>query len=154
MATLAELAQEYTDLEHPVVEHLQRLVAGWGVLSDLCFADLLLFAPTRGRHDEFVVLGQVRPTTSQTLHLEDLVGQVFGARGPSAAGPGLAAGQRGGGRGGHPEAGRARPAGVPPGALAGPPGGLADPGVGALGRPAARASSSGSTSRCSTGWPA
>jgi two-component sensor histidine kinase len=78
MATLAELVQEHTDLEGPVVAHLQRLVAGWGVLSDLCFADLLLFAPLRGRSEDFVVLGQVRPTTSQTLHLEDLVGRVVG----------------------------------------------------------------------------
>ena len=79
MATLAELVQEHTDLASPVVEHLQRLVAGWGVLSDLCFADLLLFVPTRGRVERFVVLGQVRPTTSQTLHLEDLVGRISGA---------------------------------------------------------------------------
>ncbi len=79
MDTLTELVQEYTDLEDPIVEHLQRLVASWGVLSDLCFADLLLFAPTRGRVDLFVALGQVRPTTSQTLHPEDLVGQISGA---------------------------------------------------------------------------
>jgi two-component sensor histidine kinase len=77
--TLSELVQEYTDLEEPIVEHLQRLVASWGVLSDLCFADLLLFAPARGRVDLFVALGQVRPTTSQTLHPEDLVGQVSGS---------------------------------------------------------------------------
>jgi two-component sensor histidine kinase len=80
MATLAELVQEHTDLQGPVVAHLQRLVAGWGVLSDLCFADLLLFVPDGGSDDEFVVLGQVRPTTSQTLHLVDLVGRTMGAQ--------------------------------------------------------------------------
>ncbi len=78
MATLAELALEHTALDDAVVEHLQRLVAGWGVLSDLSFADLLLFVPTRGRDDQFVTLGQVRPTTSQTLHGEDLVGRISG----------------------------------------------------------------------------
>jgi len=62
-----------------VVGHLQRLVAGWGVLSDLCFADLLLFVPLRAPSELFVVLGQVRPTTSQTLHLEDLVGKILDA---------------------------------------------------------------------------
>ncbi len=77
MATLVELVAEHTDLDGAVVAHLQRLVAGWGVLSDLCFADLLLFVPADGRDDAFVVLGQVRPTTNQTLHLEDLVGHVF-----------------------------------------------------------------------------
>jgi len=79
MATLADLVQEYTELEAPVVTHLQRLVAGWGVLSDLCFADLLLFVPVKGSADEFVVVGQVRPTTNQTLHLDDLVGRVVGS---------------------------------------------------------------------------
>ena len=49
MATLAELVAEHTRLEGAVVAHLQRLVAGWGVLSDLCFADLLLFVPVEGR---------------------------------------------------------------------------------------------------------
>jgi two-component sensor histidine kinase len=80
VATLAELVEEYTDLEGPVVGHLHRLVAGWGVLSDLSFSDLLLFAPvTRGAADTFVVLGQIRPTTNQTLHLDDLVGKVMTA---------------------------------------------------------------------------
>ena len=45
VATLAELVAEHTCLEAPVVAHLQRLVGGWGMLSDLCFADLLLFVP-------------------------------------------------------------------------------------------------------------
>jgi two-component sensor histidine kinase len=76
MATLADLVQEYTDLEGPVVTHLERLVAGWGVLSDLSFADLLLFVLVKGSRESFVVIGQVRPTTSQTLHLDDLVGRV------------------------------------------------------------------------------
>ncbi|MGH9094929.1 MAG: sensor histidine kinase [Acidimicrobiales bacterium] len=79
MATLPELVKEHTKLEGPVVAHLQRLVGAWGVLSDLCFADLLLFAPVRGGDDQWVALGQVRPTTNQTLHLEDLVGQVMDA---------------------------------------------------------------------------
>jgi two-component sensor histidine kinase len=78
VATLADLVAQHTDLGDPVVVHLQRLVAGWGVLSDLCFADLLLFVPLRGSEDTFVVVGQVRPTTSQTLHLDDLVGHVVG----------------------------------------------------------------------------
>jgi two-component sensor histidine kinase len=74
MATMGDLLKERTALLGPVVDHLQRLVGGWGVLSDLSFSDLLLFVPVAGRDDLFVVVGQVRPTTSQTLHLEDLVG--------------------------------------------------------------------------------
>jgi two-component system, sensor histidine kinase PdtaS len=83
MATLTELLYEHTGLEGPVATHLQRLVATWGVLSDLSFADLLLFVPAEGTHagrgdGVMVVVGQVRPTTNQTLHLEDLVGREMG----------------------------------------------------------------------------
>ena len=78
MATLAELAHLHTRLGGGAVEHLERLVASWSMLADLCFADLLLFAPVANGDDaRFVVLGQVRPTTAQTLHREDLVGRVI-----------------------------------------------------------------------------
>ena len=77
MANLVELVEEQTSLRGPVVGHLQRLVEGWGVLSDLSFSDLLLFAPASSAPGAFVVLGQVRPTTSQTLHLDDLVGRIM-----------------------------------------------------------------------------
>ncbi|HYA44469.1 MAG TPA: histidine kinase N-terminal domain-containing protein [Acidimicrobiales bacterium] len=85
MATLAELLREQTLASDQAVEHLQRLVGSWGMLSDLSFSDLLLFVPAVGEIRSvsvgptgdlrFVVVGQVRPTTSQTLHLEDLLGR-------------------------------------------------------------------------------
>src|SRR5581483_10404787 len=75
MATMAELARLHTRLSEPALDHLQRLVADWGILSDFCFADLLLFVPVADG-DKFVVLGQIRPTTSQTLYTEDLVGRI------------------------------------------------------------------------------
>jgi two-component sensor histidine kinase len=90
MATTAELARYYTTLDAPGVDHLQRLVATWGLLADLCFADLLLFArvdPGRkvpgvaeeaeGAAERLVVLGQVRPLTSQTLFRSDWMGDVI-----------------------------------------------------------------------------
>jgi two-component sensor histidine kinase len=80
MATFAELVKEHTELDEPAVRHLQRLVASWGTLSDLCFADLLLWAPVAGSTDRFVVLGQVRPTTNRTLHVDDLVGRILTER--------------------------------------------------------------------------
>ena len=77
MATLAEIASQ-TSLEGPALAHLQRLVGTWGLLSDLCFADLLLFVPVDEPPDgRFVILGQIRPTTSQTLYREDQIGKVF-----------------------------------------------------------------------------
>ena len=77
MATLPELARLHTRLSVDQLSHLTRLVASWGILADLCFADLLLFVPVAGGDGRFIVLGQVRPTTSQTLHGDDLVGRII-----------------------------------------------------------------------------
>ena len=109
MATLAELVQEHTDLEGPVVAHLQRLVAGWGVLSDLCFADLLLFVPVRGRRR---ALRGARPGPADDQPDPAPRGpgrEGHRRRGAAACGPGLAARQRGGGRGRHPAAAASTP---------------------------------------------
>lgn len=78
MSTPAELAQQ-TTLDPGALAHLQRLMASWGMLADLCFADLLLFVPVANADDTFVVFGQMRPTTGQTLHREDLVGAIVTA---------------------------------------------------------------------------
>jgi two-component system, sensor histidine kinase PdtaS len=75
MPSLTELSRLHTTLDTAGSAHLQRLVAAWGLLADFCFADLLLFAPVQGSGGEqFVVLGQVRPTTSQTVYRGDWVG--------------------------------------------------------------------------------
>lgn len=76
MATLAELAIARTDLGEPVVDHLLRLTASWGLLADLAFSDLLLMAPTREDPETLVVLGQVRPNNRATLINDDLVGSL------------------------------------------------------------------------------
>src|SRR5438309_135004 len=77
MATLVELARSHTRLTADDAAHLQRLAAAWGMLADLCFADLLLLAPVAGEEGHrFVVLAQVRPTTDQTLYRDDMVGTI------------------------------------------------------------------------------
>ena len=78
MASLTELARFHTALDGRGVNHLQRLVAGWGLLADFCFADLLLFAPTVDSLDaeRFLVLSQVRPSTSQTVYRADWIGAI------------------------------------------------------------------------------
>ena len=78
MASVDELARSHTTLEGPALAHVQRLVTQWGLLADFCFADLLLFAPVAGGDDSrFVILSQIRPTTSQTLYREDQVGRII-----------------------------------------------------------------------------
>lgn len=66
------------ELDEDALSHLQRLMGSWGMLADLSFADLLLFVPIAdGDGSKFVVLGQMRPSTSQTLHRYDMVGTVM-----------------------------------------------------------------------------
>jgi len=75
VATLVELARSTSALRADDIAHLQRLTGAWGLLSDFCFADLLLLAPVRNREGHrFVVIGQIRPTTGQTVYHEDLIG--------------------------------------------------------------------------------
>ena len=79
MSTLEELTQLHTAVEGEALEHLQRLLVAWRLLADLSFSDLLLLVPIDGEDGgRFVVVGQVRPTTGQTLYAADLVGQVVG----------------------------------------------------------------------------
>ena len=95
MKTPAELAADHTELDVASLDHLQRLLGSWGVLSDLSFSDLLLLAPVRGSAgSKLIVLGQIRPTTWATLLRVDLVGQMVeqlglarGHRGARKRGP-------------------------------------------------------------------
>lgn len=102
-----ELAKELTGLESGARGHLERLMSSWSLLSDLSFSDLILYVPIDnfslaiaddnpsetkshslidftkritpedGLH--FVILGQIRPATSQTFFDHDLVGQIYRA---------------------------------------------------------------------------
>ncbi len=59
--------------------HLEQLIAEWHILADFCFSDLLLFVPVDDEATErFVVVGQVRPSTSQTLYRSDMIGHEYG----------------------------------------------------------------------------
>lgn len=74
MATISELARQHTTLSKDEVAHLHALVGEWGMLADLCFADLLLYVP---RNDgDWLTIAQVRAATGQTLYLADWVGTI------------------------------------------------------------------------------
>jgi two-component sensor histidine kinase len=83
-----DLAYRNTSLEPGARRHLERLTASWSLLADLCFSDLLLYVPfdplasgaSEADDERLVVLGQVRPTTSQTLFEIDLVGEIVASR--------------------------------------------------------------------------
>jgi two-component sensor histidine kinase len=72
MATLGELCRQHTSLTRDEINHLKQLVSEWGLLADLCFADLLMYVPSNDA--EWLIVAQVRPATGQTLYLSDYVG--------------------------------------------------------------------------------
>lgn len=98
MSALSDLLASHTHLDAEQTGHLQRLVAEWQLLSDLSFADLLLWVPigtapagsewtseSSGALSsvEFLCAAQCRPTTGPTAYLHDQVGDHLS--GPKAA---------------------------------------------------------------------
>ncbi len=74
MPSLNDLLQDETDLVDADVEWLHLVVGDWQLLSDLSFADLVLWVPTR---DDlaWVAVAMCRPSTGPTVHYDDIVGQ-------------------------------------------------------------------------------
>ncbi|MEN3309399.1 MAG: two-component system, sensor histidine kinase PdtaS [Micromonosporaceae bacterium] len=82
MSTLRDLLEEHTSFDPADVEHLHRVAGDWQLISDLSFADLLMWVPV-GTGNDFVCVAQVRPTTAPTAYQDDQVGRVSG--GPEVA---------------------------------------------------------------------
>ena len=101
MSALTVLLAGHTTLDAGQIGHLQQLVAEWQLLSDMSFADLLLWVPIeaaghrqngarqagdRPPDDQpaeqvFLCAAQCRPTTGQTAYLHDRVGErISGSR--------------------------------------------------------------------------
>ncbi|MCX6537278.1 MAG: sensor histidine kinase [Actinobacteria bacterium] len=72
MPTLVEIAHEHGNTAEHELAHLGALVSEWGMLADFCFADMLLYLPTKD--NKWIVAAQVRAATGQTLYETDLVG--------------------------------------------------------------------------------
>ncbi|HYN96043.1 MAG TPA: sensor histidine kinase [Pilimelia sp.] len=89
MSTLRDLVEEHTGLTNADIEHLHRLAGDWQLISDLSFADLLMWVPvdgsarTVGGPPAFLCVAQVRPVTAPTAYQDDQVGRILG--GPEVA---------------------------------------------------------------------
>ncbi|ACQ81074.1 signal transduction histidine kinase [Beutenbergia cavernae DSM 12333] len=70
---MSDLIQAHGDLRSAEMDWLHLLVGDWQVISDLAFADLVLWLPTRD--DDFVAVAHCRPSTGATVHYEDVVGR-------------------------------------------------------------------------------
>ena len=73
MATLNEMLRASTDLDSPDREWLHLLVGDWQLISDLSFADLVLWVRRPG--GDWIAVAHVRPNTGQMVFYEDVVGR-------------------------------------------------------------------------------
>jgi two-component sensor histidine kinase len=71
--TLNELVRTHSDLGPADVEWLHLLVGDWQMLSDLSFADLVLWVRDQDA-DGWVAVAHCRPSTGPTVYHDDLVG--------------------------------------------------------------------------------
>ncbi|WP_345650132.1 PAS domain-containing sensor histidine kinase [Streptomyces tremellae] len=70
-----DLVRQHSALDESDLEWLHLLVSEWQLLSDLSFADLVLWVPTRdGAH--YVSVAQMRPNTGPTSYQDDMVGHL------------------------------------------------------------------------------
>jgi two-component sensor histidine kinase/PAS domain-containing protein len=87
MSALTDTLAARTTLTDAQVDYIARLVGEWQLLSDLAFADLLLWVPVAlpaaesGSEPAFLCVAQCRPTTGPTAYQHDQVGVLLrGAR--------------------------------------------------------------------------
>ncbi|MEV0645304.1 histidine kinase N-terminal domain-containing protein [Phytomonospora sp. NPDC050363] len=77
MSTLRDLLSAHTTLEEDQVDHLHLLAAEWQLLSDLSFADLLMWVRAQDGDRGYICVAQVRPTTGMTAYYDDQVARTI-----------------------------------------------------------------------------
>lgn len=70
--TMSNLLERHGTDDPVDAEWLHLLVGDWQVISDLAFADLVLWLPTGD--DDYVAIAHCRPSTAATVHHEDIIG--------------------------------------------------------------------------------
>jgi two-component sensor histidine kinase len=76
MVSVGELVRHHTTLDEDDLRWLTALLGEWHLLSDLSFADLVLWLPRSDGHG-YVAGAQLRPTTAPTSYVEDMVGRTM-----------------------------------------------------------------------------
>jgi two-component sensor histidine kinase len=78
MASIEEYVQGRSPLSAEQIHRLRELIADWQLLSDLSFADLILWVPLRKDFKSwptgYVAVAHIRPTTAATLFPLDVIG--------------------------------------------------------------------------------
>ncbi len=73
--SMNDLVRQHTALSDSDLEWLHLLVSEWQLLSDLSFADLVLWVPTLDG-TRYVSVAQMRPNTGPTSYQDDMVGHL------------------------------------------------------------------------------
>lgn len=87
MGQLDDLVRGRSALTSPQIHRLHELTADWQMLSDLSFADLILWVPLRKDSKSWptghIAVAHIRPTTAATVFAHDVIGEeiVWGIRG-------------------------------------------------------------------------
>jgi two-component sensor histidine kinase len=78
MAAIEDYVQGRSPLSPEQIHRLRELIADWQLLSDLSFADLILWVPLRKDFKSwptgYVAVAHIRPTTAATLFPLDVIG--------------------------------------------------------------------------------
>ena len=78
MASIEEYVRDRSPLSPEQIYRLRELIADWQLLSDLSFADLILWVPLRKDFKSwptgYVAVAHIRPTTAATLFPLDVIG--------------------------------------------------------------------------------
>ncbi len=86
MPAIEEFLRGRSPLDDKQIHRLRELIADWQLLSDLSFADLILWVPLRKDFKSwptgYVAVAHIRPTTAATLFPLDLIGDeiTYGSR--------------------------------------------------------------------------
>jgi len=79
MASIEDYVEGRSSLTPDQIHRLRELVADWQLLSDLSFADLVLWVPLRKDFKSwptgYVAVSHIRPTTAATLFPHDVIGE-------------------------------------------------------------------------------
>jgi two-component sensor histidine kinase len=73
MPSMKDLVAKHSELGQADLEWLHLLVGDWQMLSDLSFADLVLWVPRKGSSG-WVAAAHCRPSTGVTVYYDDIVG--------------------------------------------------------------------------------
>jgi two-component sensor histidine kinase len=78
MAAIEDYVKDRSPLTPDHIHRLRELIADWQLLSDLSFADLILWVPLRKDFKTwptgYVAVAHIRPTTAATLFAHDVIG--------------------------------------------------------------------------------